>query len=269
MQAHEGYAVIPFSKGRRLIADALSQGRHKHNIHGLLEVDVTDARRWIHDYEAATGEEASFTAFVLGCVGQAVDSNRMVHALRSWRNQLVVFDDVDVNTTIEIEMDGEKIPILYIVRAANRRPYSDLSREIQEIQAKGPTSRAAQKGRSTLMTITPSFIRRLLFKLLMRFPLVEKQQVGTVLLTSVGMFASGGGWGIPWVRHTLAVTLGGIAEKPVVVNGQIAIREMMSITVSFDHDIVDGAPATRFADHFKDLIENSYGLVDTPAAATS
>jgi pyruvate/2-oxoglutarate dehydrogenase complex dihydrolipoamide acyltransferase (E2) component len=60
--------------------------------------------------------------------------------------------------------------------------------------------------------------------------------------------------------HTLGVTLGGIAEKPVVIDGQIEIRECLSITVSFDHDIIDGAPAARFTERFKDLIELPYGL---------
>ncbi len=259
---HEGYQVIPFSAGRRLISDAISVGRYKHNIHGLLEVDVTQARQWIREYEAETGTETSFAAFVIACLAKAVDSHRLVHALRNWRNQLVVFDDVDVNTTIEIEMEGEKIPILHIVRAANRRPYADLSREIQEVKAQGSTSQSARKGRSLFMTISPSFFRRLLFRMFAWFPHADKQGAGTVLLTSVGMFGSGGGWGIPFVRHTLVVTVGGIAEKPVVIDGQIAIREMMSVTVSFDHDIVDGAPAARFAESFKNLIESGYGLVE-------
>lgn len=255
-----GYEVIPFSAGRRLISDAISMGRYKHNIHGLLEVDVTRARRWIREYEADTGTDASFTAFVIACLGKAVGANRAVQAVRSWRNQLVVFDDVDVTTAVEIEIEGEAIPILHIVRAANRRPYAELSREIAHVKAKGAGSQSALKGRSIVMTLLPSFVRRLFFRLLDRFPVTNKRHGGTVLLTSVGMFSSGGGWGIPFVKHTLSVTLGGITERPVVANGEIVIREMMSLTVTFDHDVVDGAPAARFADHFKSLIESGHGL---------
>jgi pyruvate/2-oxoglutarate dehydrogenase complex dihydrolipoamide acyltransferase (E2) component len=57
--------------------------------------------------------------------------------------------------------------------------------------------------------------------------------------------------------------LGGIAERPGVINGEIAIREFLSVTISFDHDIVDGAPAARFAQRLKDLIESSYGLSES------
>ena len=82
-----------------------------------------------------------------------------------------------------------------------------------------------------------------------------KELAGTVMLTAIGMFGEGGGWGIPLTQHTLGVTLGGIAEKPVVIDGRIEVRERLSITVSFDHDIIDGAPAARFTERFKDLIE--------------
>ena len=54
-----------------------------------------------------------------------------------------------------------------------------------------------------------------------------------------------------------------IAEKPGVVNGTIAIRDYLSLTISFDHDIVDGAPAARFTERLKDLIESGYGLPDS------
>jgi pyruvate/2-oxoglutarate dehydrogenase complex dihydrolipoamide acyltransferase (E2) component len=67
--------------------------------------------------------------------------------------------------------------------------------------------------------------------------------------------------------HTLGVTLGGIAEKPVVIDGQIEVRERLSITVTFDHDIIDGAPAARFTERFKDLIELPYGLDDQDPGA--
>jgi pyruvate/2-oxoglutarate dehydrogenase complex dihydrolipoamide acyltransferase (E2) component len=88
--------------------------------------------------------------------------------------------------------------------------------------------------------------------------------VGTVALTSVGMFGKGAGWGIPPAAPpSLWVTVGGIGEKPGVVDGQIALLEYLSLTISFDHDIIDGAPAARFTERLKDLIESGYGLPDS------
>lgn len=90
----------------------------------------------------------------------------------------------------------------------------------------------------------------------------HKQYRGTVGLTSVGMFGKGAGWGIPLSSHSLWITVGGIGEKPGAVDGYIAIREYLSLTVSFDHDTLDGAPAARFIQRLKDLIESGYGLLD-------
>ena len=88
--------------------------------------------------------------------------------------------------------------------------------------------------------------------------------MGTVGITAVGMFGNGAGWGIPIPPPTLMVTVGGIAEKPGVVNGHIAIRDYLSLTISFDHElIVDGAPAARFTERLKELIESGYGLADS------
>ena len=43
---------------------------------------------------------------------------------------------------------------------------------------------------------------------------------------------------------------------------EVAVREYLSLTASFDHNIIDGAPAARFCQWFKELIESGYGLVD-------
>jgi pyruvate/2-oxoglutarate dehydrogenase complex dihydrolipoamide acyltransferase (E2) component len=87
-------------------------------------------------------------------------------------------------------------------------------------------------------------------------------------ITAVGMFGKGGGWAVPFNVHTLDVALGGIGEKPGVVDGRIEIREYLCVTLMFDHDMVDGAPATRFASRFKELIESNYGLCDLEAEQT-
>lgn len=56
------------------------------------------------------------------------------------------------------------------------------------------------------------------------------------------------------------MTVGGIGEKPGIVQGQISMREYLNLTISVDHDVVDGAPAVRFASRLRDLIESAYGL---------
>ena len=88
-----------------------------------------------------------------------------------------------------------------------------------------------------------------------------KSLAGTVVVTSVGMFGKGGGWGIGFLpTHNLGVTVGGINRKPGVFEDTIAIREYLNLTLSFDHDIIDGAPAARFASIFNELLEGATAL---------
>jgi len=63
------------------------------------------------------------------------------------------------------------------------------------------------------------------------------------------------------------MTVGGIGQKPGVVDGHIAIRDYLSLTISFDHELIDGAPAARFTQRLKDLIESGYGLPDSTVAS--
>ena len=93
-------------------------------------------------------------------------------------------------------------------------------------------------------------------------PAMTQEYKGTAMLTSVGMFGAGGGHVVPYQDFTLCVGIGGITKKPGIVGDQIEPREFLPITATFDHDIVDGAPAARFAQALKELIENGYGLLD-------
>lgn len=104
----------------------------------------------------------------------------------------------------------------------------------------------------------------MIYKQIRRKPDALRKTQGTVICSSIGMMAGKKGrgfWGIPFLpMHTLGITLGGIQRKPTVVVGkdgteQIVIHDFLNITLAFDHDVVDGAPATRFAARLVDIIE--------------
>ncbi len=255
------YKVAPFPRMRQLIVDSGRFANHKHNIRGLLEIDVTKARLFIREHRKQTGETLSFTSFVIACLGRAVDENKDIHAYRDWRNQLIIFDDVDVLTYIEVEMKGNQFPLAHIVRAVNRKTWCEVHEEIRSVQADPEQSPKARQGPSIeWFLLLPTFVRNIIYRVINRCPRVWKKYVGTVYLTAVGMFGKGSGWGIAFSAHTLGIVLGGIGEKPVVTDGQIEIREFLNVTVDFDHDLIDGAPAARFIEKFKELIESGYGF---------
>jgi pyruvate/2-oxoglutarate dehydrogenase complex dihydrolipoamide acyltransferase (E2) component len=85
-----------------------------------------------------------------------------------------------------------------------------------------------------------------------------RRLAGTVSVTSVGMFAGGGGFGIAHPTPiTLALLVGGISARPRAVDGAVAIRDVLDLTVTVDHNVVDGAPAARFAAELRRLIESA------------
>ena len=262
-QQHADYQVVPYPKMRRLEAIAYRSVQHKPMIHGLLEVDVTRARTFLREYKAITGESLSFTAFLIACLAKAVEEHKAVQAYRKGSKRLILFEDVDVYTPIERDVAGQKQIMPTIIRAANRKTVREIHQEIRAAQVQDVAK--AWDGFKAIhwlwLLLLPGF--RLMVWMAERSPQVWKKYRGTVGITTVGMFGKGAGWGIPLPSHSLWMTVGGIGEKPGVVDGQIAIRDCLSLTISFDHELIDGAPAARFTERLKDLIESGYGLDDS------
>lgn len=258
-----GYTIVPFARFQHQMIDWMDLMHRQHTVHALLEVDVTDARKAIRESRATTGEPLSFTAFIVASLARAVAEDRRMHAYRRGRSKLVLFDDVDVAVAVEREMEGEKVPVGFVIRAADKKAVTDIHRVIRSAQAEpAPWSRAVRW--LPLWLLVPSPIRRLLWATFLSDPLRRKRLSGTVMVTSVGMFGGGAAWGVPLTDYTLCLTVGGIARKPGVVRGgadrrddRIEIREFLSLTISMDHDVIDGAPAARFAARFKEHIENA------------
>ncbi len=260
-KSNRGYTIEPFPRMQSIVRTIAHVARHKYIIRGLLDIDVTRARQFIREHKARTGGNLSFTAFLAACVGHAVDMNKSVHAYRNWRNQLVLFDDVDINIQIERDRQGQKFSFPYIVRGANRKTVRDIHEEIRAAQAHPLSGREVKA--ATWVTLLPSFVQQLLFWVASKSPHLLTQNIGTVELNAIGMFGGRGGWGIHIPFHTLSIVVGGIARKPGVVDERIEIREYLNMTINFDHDMIDGAPAARFVQQLSDLIESGYGLDDS------
>ena len=261
VRASETHEVRQFPKIRRAYIDVLHEGHRRHIIHGLIEVDVTAARTAIRARVRDYGTpQLSFTGFLVACVAHAVDENRMMHAHRWGRRKLVLFDEVDVNLQLE-QVDEDGVPIVQsrIVRAANRKSVEEISTEIREAQRVTDQDRRRFKGTQWLVTL-PEFLRRIIWRVVMNRPWWTKRFGGTVAVSSVGMFGSSLGWGIPITPAPLMVTVGGIGTRPAIVDGQLSERQHLSLTISVDHDIIDGAPAARFVESLRELVENAHGL---------
>lgn len=263
--------VVPYPKAKRFLEAAIRITNRKPMIHGLLEVDVTRARNFLREHHAKTGESLSFTAFIMTCLGKAVDEHKEVQAMRMGSGHLIVFGDVDVLTYIEREVDGRQQIMPYIVRAANHRTFREIHHEIRAAQEQDLAKLEMGGGKAMQLLPARLFIPYFWITTWIgrRNPRMWKKTWGTVMLSTVGMFGEGAGWGIPLSPPTLCwITVGGIGQTREDVDGQRVLREHLSLTVSFDHNLIDGAPAARFTERLKDLIESGYGLVDGEASTT-
>lgn len=250
--------ILPYPRNRLLMVDGGRMGRQKHTIHGLVEFDITQTREKIRQYRIRTGQALSFSAFFLVCLGKAIDTDKQMQAYRNWKNQLILFEDVDVNMLFEVEVDGQNTIRPHIVREVNHRAMCEIQ---DEIQAFRNVHESSQESRFIDWFVRlPGFARRLFLWALFKKPQLVKDYYGTVLVSSVAMFGTGGGWGIPVPNHTLQLTLGGVSEKPGVVDHRVEVRKYLSVTISFDHDVVDGAPSARFLQRLKSLVESGDGL---------
>jgi len=273
MNPHTGsYKVLDVPLARREAANMLDVYWWKHSVYGLLEVDVTVPRRFMADHKARTGESLSFTGYLAFCLARAVDEDKSVQALLKGRTQLVVFDDVDVALFIEREIGGTRAAMMHVIRRANRKTFQEIHQEIRSVQARPAP---ADKGMAPWVRFfmlqpwpLPKLFSALMRAAVRRDPTIMAAMGGTVGVTAVGMYGQGAtGWGLTPMPHSLDLVVGSIALKPAVVADRIEPREILHLTVVFDHDIMDGSPATRFVRRLVELIETGYGLAETDVSA--
>ena len=263
------YHVVDLPKGRRETPNMLDIYWWRHSVYALLEVDVTIPRQFISEYKARTSEGLSFTGYLAYCLAHAVDEDKSVQAYLKGRKKLILFDDVDVGLPIEREIDGKRTPIGHIIHGANRKSFLEIHQEIRAVQTQPASPSRGMPRWLQFGLLLPAPLSTLFVALLRtairQDPRITVAQAGTVGVTSVGMFGKGhsSGWGLTPPMHSLFLIIGGIARKPAVVEDRIEPREILNLTVGFNHDVVDGAPAARFVKRLVELIESGYGLAET------
>ena len=236
----------------------------KHRIYGLVEIDVTNARRFISENEVKTGEKLSFTGWVIKCVAQAVSEHREVQAMKKGRKNLIIFNDVDVGMIIERHMNSERFATAYCVRKANERTFREIHEEIRRAQ-KGEVHDESESNEKPPASVRffshlPEVLRKLYWRKIRSDPFLRKRLMGTVAVTAVGMFGKGGGWAIPIGLHSVVFALGGISTKPRNYVNPMELGEFLNMTVMFDEEVSLGAPATRFLARLSELMQAGFAL---------
>ena len=266
------YRETAFPIIKRSVGDLFSLSRSKNYVLGLLEVDVTEARELIRLNEAETREALSFTAWIARCLAQAISEFPAANSYRKGSRRIVEFEDVDVLVVVEKHVGASRYPLPYVIRKANEKTVQTIHNEIRLAQTghfrdEGTAIReeASRDPKSILLRVAnpwrlPTFVRRLYWKGFRTNPFKVKRVMGTTGITAVGMFTRNGGWAVAPGAHTIDLGIGGIARRPRVIGDHIGIGEFLDLSIQVDHEMVDGAPAARFATRLCQLMESAFEL---------
>ncbi len=220
------YTAIPNSGVRKVIASRLLESKQTIP-HFYLTVDcVLDtllaARADIND--AAKGAyKLSVNDFVIKAAAMAL--HRYPAANVAWTDEAILqFDHADISVAVATP-NGLITPI---IKAAETKSLVDISSEMKDLAAR------ARDGK-----LKPA-----------------EFQGGTFSISNLGMYGIKDFGAIINPPQACILAVGAGSEQPVVVNGKVEVRTVMSVTLSVDHRAVDGAVGAEYLQMFKRFIEN-------------
>ena len=253
MNFKKGYETRRMSFSKLAVNASSLITMKKNSIHGIVEVDITEPRRLMKNRFEKTGEKLSLTTYIVACLAQVVKDNPLMNSFKRGR-KLIILDDIVISVLVEREINGEMVPEPLGVLQADKKTLSQIQEEIRKAKEIKSDMLGSISGRTWIR-----FIPKSLIKLIMRF--VDKsvyvaKRFGKISVIGLGMFSNESLWIIPPGSTTVQVLAGGINKKVVEIDGKFVSREHLCVTVSFDHNVVDGAPATRFINLLTETIKS-------------
>jgi len=225
--------VRPLSGALRAMAEHMaSSTRTAARVTTMAEVDMTDLvklreslkEKFKQDY----GVSLTYVPFVIRAVCQAVKEFPILNAsLRG--EEVVLHRSVHVGIAVDT---GESL-LVPVIKNAAQKGIVELSREAMQLTEK------ARAGRLTLQEI----------------------QGGTISVTNAGVYGALLATPIIHQPQSAILWMGKVMDTPVVREGQIVIRSMMYLCLSYDHRIIMGAQAVRFLQVVRKSLENPYPLL--------
>ncbi|MBS1796460.1 MAG: pyruvate dehydrogenase complex dihydrolipoamide acetyltransferase [Acidobacteria bacterium] len=214
------------SKMRQVIAGRLAESIGPvPTFYLTVEIEMDRALEFRKQINAMLKEEekVSVNDIIVKTAAMASLKHPWVNA--SYRGEKIRFyEDADVGVAVAIE-DGLITPV---IRAANRKGIAEIAREVRALAA-----RAREK------KLQP-----------------EEYTGATFSISNLGMFGIKEFTAIINPPEAAIFAIGGATATPVVRDGEIVVRQMMSVTMSCDHRVIDGATGAKFLQTFKQMLEN-------------
>jgi len=229
MEFKDNVERVKITKLRKTIAKnmALSVSVIPHTT-SMTEIDVTKLvafRKTQKEVAQQRNISLTYLPFIVKAVVLTLKEYRMFNASFDQENDEIIYKNF---YNIGIAVDTEDGLIVPVIKNADKLGIFDIAREIQELSSKA-------RDRSIGL---------------------DKLQDGTFTITNYG--AAGLSFGTPIIRYPESAILGiGIIQKkPVVDNDEIVIRDMLPISLSYDHRIIDGGDAGRFLARLREYLSD-------------
>lgn len=218
---------------RKVIADRMSQSAFTApHVTLTSEIDMTKAKevrkQLLPAIEKETGYRLSFTEIIIHAVSNVLTRHPHIN-MTFEQNELHFHDDVHIGLAVAVK-DGLMVPV---ISHANQKGLKQLTKEAKEI---GRNARDQKL-------------------------LPDQLKGSTFTISNLGMYAIDTFTPIINQPEVAILGVGRIQEKPVVVDGEILVRPMMGVSLSFDHRVVDGAPAAAFLTDLKKVLEQPFELL--------
>ena len=210
--------VIPFTGMRKAVADNMYASlQNAAQLTSFTEVDVTEMVRFLglvrEEYKRDESVRVSYNDIIILAVSRALKRFPIMNSTLVGE-EILLHDSVNMGVAVALK-DGLIVPVL---RDADKKGLLQIAKETRILALK------AREGNLSVDEVTG----------------------GTFTITNVSMFQVDGFTPILKPPETGILGIGRIKEKPAVYQGEIAIRSMMFLSLTFDHRIVDGAPANAF-----------------------
>jgi len=220
-EAPSEVSVIPMKGIRKVIADNMHASlQNTAQLSVFTEVDVTEMvhfRDLVREQYKKEEVKISYNDIIIMTTAYALKRHPSMNSTLVG-DEIILHDAVHMGIAVALK-EGLIVPKL---RHADKKSLLQIAKEARELAGK------AHKGALGIDEVTD----------------------GTFTITNVSMFGMDGFTPIINPPETGILGVGRVVEKPAVVNGEVAIRQMMTLSLTFDHRVVDGAPAMTF---LKDL----------------
>jgi pyruvate/2-oxoglutarate dehydrogenase complex dihydrolipoamide acyltransferase (E2) component len=253
------YKIHKFPKSRIATIDVCAMGKKKHHVSAFLEMDVTLAKEKIKKYKKDVGK-ISFIAWLIKVIGHTVAEKNAVAAYLAGKQKTIYFADVNISFLIEKEINGEKVPVPLLLEKANTLKIETITQLVNSSKQETlSNNQVVIQKRSTraerFYYHLPGFVRRTIWKFMLKRPKMLFEKMGNVAVTSLGMYGKINGWFVPISIHPVCFGIGSVMKKPVVKDDNIEIRDILNLTVLIDHDVIDGGSMARFISALNKNIE--------------